>query len=213
MMFPKDDQYSPKLFTQTWQGRISQSDFFDYTWLLGKGGSMAKDALNQALICTRHLTSEMSATVFIQVGIVDATPRSMPKMMLRIVSVLFSLNQNQVSRLKRSKTLLKIWGKPWISPRKYSRRIRKAVQLLEASPSVSKIFILGINPVGTRIIKLAGHVQIDEYNLRLSQIASDHRKTEYLAAQLEVHPDGIHLQSESHALLGQRLLTKMKNGL
>jgi hypothetical protein len=93
------------------------------------GGSTSSDVLAEARSLTDYWFGSLSTrrfdAAFVQVGIVDASPRLVPKLLYP-----FASKAPGFSRLQRSKWLHKVIGRPWVSSSQFILNISKIDSLL-----------------------------------------------------------------------------------
>lgn len=128
----------------TWPGLL-ESRGYD-VWHRGSGGSTSKDVLSEIRQLHNYLVGDENIDppmdiFLIQVGIVDCTPRLLPK---RVISLLQFLPFGSyfVRKLNRSQFLVSYFGKPWVSLEEFEQNFREIVHL--ASRLASRVFIIEI---------------------------------------------------------------------
>lgn len=204
--FTRDDKYSPKEWRQTWVGKVSNSDLFDSCWFMNMGGEMAKGVELKANQIVSYFTDSIEVTCIIQVGIVDASPRALPRSFLSLLSKILLLNKGSANNLQKNKFLLKVWGKPWTSPKKYRGLMEATVNILLRSISVKRVVLLGVfRPEGSLINKL-GEFDVEPYNESLRELSRKYPNVEFLEPISSLHPDGYHMTKKAHEELATAIL-------
>lgn len=208
--FMRDDKYSPNVWRQTWVGKVSNSDLFDSCWFMNMGGEMAKGVELKANQIVSYLTDSVEVTCIIQVGIVDSSPRALPRSFLALLSKILLLNKSSGNNLQKNRFLLKIWGRPWTSSKKYGSLMAATVNKLLRSSSVKRIILVGISrPEGALRTNL-GEFDVESYNESLRKLSRKHPNVEFLEPMSWLHPDGYHMTKKAHEELATEILHIMR---
>ena len=208
--FTRADKYSPSVWRETWVGKLANSDFFDSCWFMNMGGEMAKGVALKANQVVSYLTDSMEVTCIIQVGIVDSSPRALPRSVITLISKALLLNKGSSNNLQKNRFFLKIWGRPWTSSKKYRSLMVATVNSLLLSSSVKRVILVGIShPEGSLRTKL-GEFDVEPYNESLRELSRQHPNVEFLEPMPSLHPDGYHMTREAHEELVTKILRIMR---
>jgi lysophospholipase L1-like esterase len=177
-------------YSQVWTGILNRFEGIDSVVNLARPASTSSDLLNWAKIyspCIDHFDN----LIIIFIGIVDASPRAYPKILSpflnRVIKILRFLEISWNPKI--SPLLLKIWGKPWVSSKKFAQNTRKTHELFPNS----NILFIGLNKPGQSLIRKIGEIDVFSYNLALQGLTS--AKVHYLEVSAEQSPDGHHLSA------------------
>ena len=176
-------------YGQVWTGIINKFEAIDSMVNLARPATTSSDTLKLARGYHPYLDHQDNL-IIIFIGVVDSAPRPYPKVLQRPF-VLVAKLLSKVFKIhfyhKTSPLLLKMWGKPWVSPKRFAKNIRSSCELFHSS----NILLIGIMKPGQALIRKLGETDVDSYNLELQRLTSD--KVHYLELKVEQSSDGHHL--------------------
>lgn len=200
--FPRpSDLFSPTEPTGVWPHLLLNSGSVEGYWMMGRGGAMSSDVL-ATVRSNRHYFPE-NCTVAINVGIVDACPRPYPRNLepfMVVFEKVFAI-LGWKWRANRSRTLLRLWGRPWRSISAYRRNLTEICALLKPH----NIVLIGTQEPGHSLTKIVGHFSMGPYNRVLEELANQHDWVRYIHVDVALHPDGQHLTHEDHIKIAQTI--------
>ena len=132
-------------YENTWAGIIEKYGFS--TFHRGLRGGTSVSVLNEIKLIYDYFNGGIiSATKFdfciIQVGIVDCTPRLLPRGIQFILENFFPYGSSISSWLNRRSKLINYFGKPWVNQFKFEQNIKKINKF--ASKIATKVFFIQI---------------------------------------------------------------------
>lgn len=197
LAFPLNDQFSECAVENTWVQLAFTDSTLRSLWFRNSRGSTSKHVLDELGRVIKHLPELSSAVFVVQCGIVDCTPRPLPR------RVFFVLKQFFPRGLARCSFLYSIWGKPWVSIRKFRINMESLFRRISSHPSYETggIIVIGIQDPGPNLTKITGNFSVSEYNSILIELVGKLERAFYVGEELKIHPDGHHLASESHLKL------------
>ena len=176
-------------YSEVWTGIINKFEGINSVINLAKPAVTSSEILILAK-SYYYYTDHQDNLIIIYTGVVDSSPRPYPKLLQRpfnLVSILLSKIFGISWRHKTSPFLLKIWGKPWISPKRFAQNIRSTCELFRNS----NILIIGLMKPGENLIRKLGEFDVDSYNLALRRLTST--KVHYIELEAQQSLDGHHL--------------------
>ena len=197
------DEEGIESFADTWTGQIQKSELVCGITNFSVGGYTSKDVYKLTLKLSPYLNSSKNL-IIIFVGVVDSAPRAYPKrlntLFAKVRALLNLLGLKWIPQ--RSKFLLRIWGRPYFTPKQYRSYLGKIPHLF---PKARVVFISILEP-GGKMIEILGNYNVIEYNLNLRSI--DASNVYHLILQdAELHPDGHHLSKKGHLQISDLVTT------
>jgi hypothetical protein len=163
-------------------------------WVRAQPAATSADALAQVQVLRRYvLPASFDVSVF-QVGIVDATPRALPRPLQRgadRVSVLGDTVR------RRHRGLVRLWGRPWTTPERFQVRMADAVE--RALRFSRRVVLVTVQQPGPALLAKVGPFDVEPYNDVLRGLTGP--AVDVLDVQAELLPDGHHLSSAGHAAI------------
>jgi hypothetical protein len=102
--------------------------------------------------------------------------------------------------------LLQLWGKPYLTAKKYKKYLRKFHLLFP----LSNVAFVNLAEPGVRLIKFLGNYSVENYNLSISSLQANN--IYHINAQdLDLQPDGHHLSNLGHTQLGKIVINLIDN--
>lgn len=200
----------------TWPGLIEASGF--RVFHRGMGGASSKSVLAEA----RHLYGYMIDGVcnrqppfdlcFIQVGIVDCTPRLLSRKLHRIIGF-FPGGGRVVAGLSRFGPLIRLVGKPWVGLGEFERNVINILDLC-SKLAADVVFIEIANPAHF-LIDNCGDFSgvVHQYNSVLRDASNDGYLPCFKNLDLGdlLLPDGHHLTKDGHKRIADQILNHLSN--
>lgn len=205
-------------------GRSKHQIFYNYSWpgLLehhghrvfhrGRGGADSGSVLREA----RHLAGYMANTqvrnplfdfCFIQVGIVDCTPRLLPRSLDKIAKTL-PVIRILVNKANRSQQLLERFGRPWVNSSSFEKNILRLVEITRRLSN--EIFFIEIARPTHFLLGNCGDFSalVDEYNAVLRKIPGANFLPVFDDVYLKDHflADGHHLTKIGHQNIAEKII-------
>ena len=201
------DQIESGSFSDTWPGHILESGVVSGANNFSVGGYTARDVYKLAKRLSAYLQSSKNFIV-IFVGVVDAAPRPFPKFMKPLfyqISLLMSYMG--IKWLPHhSVFLLQLWGKPYLTAKKYKKYLRKIHLLFP----LSNVAFVNLAEPGASLIKYLGNYSVENYNLAISSLQANN--IYHINAQdYDLQPDGHHLSNLGHTQLGKIVINLIDN--
>ena len=176
-----------------------------------RGGATSTDVLAEASGLASYWFGSLQArrfdVAFVQVGIVDASPRLVPKPLYPYVSRLPGF-----SRLQRSRWLHEVVGRPWVSSGQFAQAIVRIDELL--GRIAEQIFFVEIafpdHHLKENVRNFSSLVSCR--NLSISSCIGESRFVSCWGGQAVPQfllPDGHHLNAEGHQVVAKKCLEKI----
>ena len=175
------------------------------------GGATSLDVLAEAASLASYWFGPLQArrfdAAFVQVGIVDVSPRLLPKPLYPYASKIPGF-----SRLQRSKWLHKVIGKPWVSSGQFAQAIASIDKLL--GRIADQVFFVEIAMPDHYLKENVGDFSsvVSRRNLMISSHIGQRRFVPCwggVAVPQFLLPDGHHLNEEGHQLVARQCLKKI----
>ncbi len=176
-----------------------------------RGGATSLDVLAEAASLSGYWFGPLQArrfdAAFIQVGIVDVSPRLLPKPLYPYASRIPGF-----SRLQRSKWLHKVVGKPWVSSGRFAQAIARIDELL--GRVADQVFFVEIAMPDHYLKQNVGDFSslVSRRNLLISAYIGQKRFVSCwggVAVPQFLLPDGHHLNEEGHQVVARQCLKKI----
>ena len=207
LAFPRNDRESASAIENTWVQIAHKSSTLQSLWFRNCGAATSKRVLSEAAHVLSYLPESSAAVFVVQCGIVDCTPRPLPRRAFMFLKKLFP------RRLALYSLLYLLWGKPWVSPKRFRRNMEKLFLKISSHPSFEAqgggLVVLGIQDPGPNLTKITGFFSVTEYNSILSELAARLDRTVYIDEKVELHPDGHHLSKKGHFQLAASVISAL----
>lgn len=176
-----------------------------------RGGATSNDVLLEAAGLDGFWFGSLRArrfdAAFVQVGIVDVSPRLLPKPLYPYASKIPGF-----SRLQRSRWLHKVVGRPWVSSDQFAQSIAKIDELL--GRLADQVFFIEIAMPGHYLKQNVGDFSslVSRRNLLISGCIGERRFVPCwggVAVPQYLLPDGHHLTEEGHQVVASHCLKKI----
>ena len=192
---------------QTWPSILARAGIFDYVWFQPSGGNSIQEVEKGLRNALAYLDSNVKLVVIVSQGIVDATPRPLPKALGKLYApfdALIQLRFGKKASIKRLRFAYLVWGRPNTPIRKFRRVVREVGKII-SSLDDSMLVWLEINSPGPNMKKIVGDFSVEPWN----QILRDELRgpgIRTLRVNLDrLHPDGHHLTISNHLQIAKEL--------
>lgn len=200
----------------TWPSQIEASGF--RVFHRGMGGASSKSVLDEARHLYGYMIDEVSNRqppfdlCFIQVGIVDYTPRLLSQKLHRVIGV-FPGGGRVVAALSRFGPLIRLVGKPWVSLVEFQRNVMNILDL--CSKLAADVVFIEIAKPAHFLIDNCGDFSgvVHQYNSVLRDASNDGYLPVFENLDLGdlLLPDGHHLTKDGHKRIAQQILNYLSN--
>ena len=176
-----------------------------------RGGATSADVLSEASGLASYWFGSLQArrfdAAFVQVGIVDVSPRLVPKLLYPYASRIPGF-----SRLQRSRWLHETVGRPWVSSGQFAQAIARIDKLL--GRLADQVFFVEIAMPDHYLKQNVGDFSssVSRRNLLISGCIGQSRFIPCwggVAVPQFLLPDGHHLNEEGHQLVAKQCLEKI----
>jgi hypothetical protein len=155
------------------------------------------------------LSKEFFDATFVEVGIVDVSPRIVSKQLYPYAS-----RMPGFSKLQRSKRLHKAFGKPWVSPEQFNQNIAAIDEQL--SLFSRQVYYIEIAKPAHYFKQNVGDFSesVEVYNRIISQCVGAGRFIACWNGQPVPEfllPDGHHLSKEGHLAVAEKCLARLRH--
>lgn len=188
---------------EAWPQVLDASGAASVRWVRNVGAATSLEVLGEA----RHLGSYLGSTptwdaTVVQMGIVDVSPRPLPRRVQRLVEKLPGV-RNAINR--RMGALLRLRSRPWVSEQEFERT---AADLVEAALAYSgSVVFVAIVPPGPGLVAKLGAFSdsVERYNGALRRVAAQDPGRVAVAEpdRPGLLPDGHHLSVEGHRAVAE----------
>ena len=195
---------------QTWP-YLLRRELDSLLCMRARGGATSADVLAEATGLAGYWFGSFQArhfdAAFVQVGIVDASPRLVPKPLYPYASRIPGF-----SRLQRSKRLHEVVGRPWVSSGQFAQNIAKIDKLLGCL--AEQVFFVEIAMPDHYLKQNVGDFSslVSCRNLLISDCIGDKRFVRCwggVSVPQFLLPDGHHLNVKGHQVLAKKCLERI----
>lgn len=203
---------SPKYdiwFKDSWPGLIEKNGISIFH--RGKGGADSRLILNEIRHLNGYLTDGIADNppfdaCIIQVGIVDCTPRLLPKIIWSLIRLL-PIGRQLVDTLSKKSWLLQIIGNPWVGLKYFEKNISNILDV--AKQLAHNVIFIEIAKPAHFLIENCGDFSgvVDQYNNILKKIPEGIFLPVFDGVDLgmQLLPDGHHLTKIGHQNVAKKL--------
>lgn len=206
LVFGRPNSSEPVSVAESWPEIIKASREELDVHIRGRGSSSSRDVLRDLKTISPYYPNGYFSWTVIQVGIVDAAPRALPRVSDRCLA---SLPMREASRsyVRRNSVLLSLWGRPWVSPNKFRRSMEAIVVLaLEIS---RQLLLVSVQPPDGFLRQNLGIFDVAAYNRQLREVEALSPQIKLLQSEYDLHIDGHHLSRIGHRGLAADLLAEI----
>ena len=208
LAFPRNDQESSNSVSNSWVQLAFRKLSFQSLWFRNRGGATSKHVLDEALHLLNYLPDSCKPVYVVQCGIVDSTPRPLPPRAFALLKAFFP------RRMPRCSLLYSVWGRPWVSIRKFKNNMENLLLKISSHPSYKTgggvVILIEIQEPGPNLTKITGTFSVSGYNSILRELGKKFDRTTFLDVKLNLHPDGHHLTTESHLELASAVIVALE---
>lgn len=208
LSFPRNDQEPVDTVGNSWVQLVFRKLSFRSLWFRNRGGATSKHVLDEALHLLNYLPDSCKPIFVVQCGIVDSTPRPLPRRPFALLKRFFPRS------LPRCSFLYTVWGKPWVSIRKFRNNLENLFHNMSSHPSYKAgggvVIVIAIQDPGPSLTKITGNFSVSGYNSILRELVKKFDRTTFLDVKLNLHPDGHHLTTESHLELASAVIVALE---
>lgn len=130
LAMPRNDQFSATSLENTWVNMAFSNSILENLQFHNSFGASSKDILRESCEVLGSLPLHAKSVFVIQYGIVDCTPRPLPRS-------LYFRAKRFFPRLDRYSFLHAVWGKPWVPEKRFKANTKKFLLRLAEHPSVN----------------------------------------------------------------------------